>query len=216
LGDLLEDYIQTVVKHYGNDVYCWDVVNEAIADDASGFKPNIWKDNVPNYVDVAFKAAKAAAPDGVKLFYNDYNIASASSWSKKKSDAVFDMIKGMKSRGVPIDGVGLQLHVSETSDQDSWFEGVSSNIQRYKDLGIEVHFTELDIKTPDKNFTRQANFYGKLLQICLNYSNCRSFETWGYTDKYTWLGTDQYPLIYDTEFKPKPAVSSLLSAFNAT
>ena len=77
---LLQVHASTVANYYGNDVYAWDVVNEAISDFQfqSGnitLKKNVWYPSVPDYIEVALQAARISAPAGVKLFYNDYNIA---------------------------------------------------------------------------------------------------------------------------------------------
>ena len=125
---LLSNHISTVIDHYvdfdGNSnsppVYCWDVVNEAVNDNPSNssfYKTNVWYPDIPNYVDLAFmwaKNATMAKQNGnvVKLFYNDYNILYSSSWMQQKSDAVYGMIKNMKNNGIPIDGIGMQGHLS--------------------------------------------------------------------------------------------------------
>lgn len=72
LIQILEDHITTVVSHYGTKAACWDVVNEAL--DNNGLKPSApWYPAVPNYIDVAFRAARKAGGPNVKLFYNDYS-----------------------------------------------------------------------------------------------------------------------------------------------
>jgi len=213
---ILIDHITTVVKRYNDTPICWDVVNEAVADSGNDvFKPTVWYPDVPDFVDVAFQTAKAANPS-VKLFYNDYNIGSATGWSQAKSDKVYNMIKSMKQRNIPIDGVGFQLHVD--LNYDSMIAGVIQNIQRYTALGIEVHFTELDVKCPSctaQQLQTQAKIYGDLIKACLSNKACTSFESWGYTDKYTWLGTSDHPLPFDENFKTKPAFNSLLSALQS-
>jgi len=217
---ILQDYITTVVKRYNNTPICWDVVNEAVADSGNElYKPTVWYPDVPDFVDVAFQTARAANPT-VKLFYNDYNIASATGWSQQKSDKVYNMIKSMKQRGIPIDGVGLQLHVDLT--YDNMISGVIQNIQRYAALGIEVHFTELDVSCASYGQTctswgpqqeqTQAKIYADLLNACLSNKACMSFETWGFTDKYSWLGANNHPLPFDANFNKKPAFNSLLQA----
>jgi len=206
-----------VVKRYNNTPICWDVVNEAVADSGSGlYKNNVWYPDIPDYVDVAFQAAKAANPS-VKLFYNDYNIASSTGGTQQKSDKVYNMIKSMKQRGIPIDGVGFQLHVDITYNS---FPGIIQNIQRYAQLGLDVHFTELDVgcvtygnQCPSWNAqkeTTQASIYAQLLNVCNSQTACKSFETWGFTDKYSWLGANDHPLPFDSNYQKKPAFNSLL------
>jgi endo-1,4-beta-xylanase len=222
---ILEDYITTVVKRYNSTPIAWDVVNEAVADSGTDlFKNNVWYPDIPDYVDFAFRTARAANPT-VKLFYNDYNIASSTGWSATKSQKVYDMVKSMKQRGVPIDGVGFQLHVDLT--YGSMIQGVVQNLARFAGLGVEVHMTEVDVScspygqncpswTPDKEQT-QAQIYAGLIQACLGQPKCTNFETWGFTDKYSWLGVGNHPLPFDENYRPKPAFNSLLqSLMNST
>ena len=69
-----------------------------------------------------------------------------------------------------------------------------------------MHITEMDIKCVPKGSSKpctpdlldaQAKLYADILGACLEAPNCKSFETWGFTDKYTWLGTNKHPLPYD-------------------
>jgi endo-1,4-beta-xylanase len=83
------------MKYVGtNSVIAWDVVNEAIDDDANNFiKESPWK-HVDDFVCKAFKAARTAQPT-LGRFYNDYNILSASGWMKTKSDKVYKLVKDL-------------------------------------------------------------------------------------------------------------------------
>ena len=93
------------------DSYCFDVVNEAVAD--GGAPTPIFKDVDPwfpalaDYVADAFRYARAAN-SSTKLFYNDYGAEG----SGVKSDKVYNLVKGFIGGGVPIDGVGFQMHIS--------------------------------------------------------------------------------------------------------
>ena len=73
-------------------------------------KKNVWYPEIPNYIDVAFQAARDADNNAL-LFYNDYGAEGLGG----KADQVYTLVKSMVSRGVPIDGVGLQMHVNENS-----------------------------------------------------------------------------------------------------
>lgn len=64
---------------------------------------------------------------------------------KKKSDKVYNMVKRLKERNCGITGVGFQLHVDLGFD-DEQLEGVRSNMKRLNELGLTVHFTEIDVK----------------------------------------------------------------------
>lgn len=147
LARMMQEHISTVMKHYAGQVFAWDVVNEAL-DENGKYKDSIWynqpgigmagKDSA--YVEQAFRWAHEADPKAL-LFYNENGAEGAG----KKSDAVYAMVKGFKERGVPIDGVGLQLHI-ERLDYDS--EPVRANIARLTALGLQVHITELDVSLP--------------------------------------------------------------------
>ena len=133
------------------------------------------------------------------------------------------MVKSLQANGVPIDGVGMQMHIAMNYDL---YSGVRANIQRLGALGLQVHITELDISCgsyPDYSCqtwsttqkAQQASAYKELMQICLDLKKtCTSFETWGFTDRYTWLtgvyGSDQFPLPFDSSYNPKPACDALV------
>ena len=215
----LQNHVEKVVTHFGDTAYGWDVVNEAVTDNGGAkdpLKSSDWYPDVPDYIDVAFKAARAAADAAgakdLKLFYNDYNIASMSGFSATKSQRVYDLVAGMQKRGVPIDGVGLQLHVQiDYSD----FDGVQKNMERLAALGLEVHVTELDVSTKGTSWSsaldeQQAQVYVGLLKACLAVPACKSFETWGFTDASTWKGSNHYPLPFDAQYKPKAAAQAML------
>ena len=126
------------------------------------------------------------------------------------------MVKDFKQRGVPIDGVGLQLHILDL-EFDS--KSVAANIARLTALGLQVHITELDILpipvTPD--LTRQAEIYRQVATVCLSNPGCTALQTWGFTDKYSWIGwftnhTKGDALPFDRQYRPKPAYQALSEA----
>jgi len=212
LTQILQNHINVVVGRYKGQFLCWDVVNEAVNDNGNGLKSNVWYPAVPNYIDIAFRAARAA-DSNVKLFYNDYGGEGLNT----KSEYIYQLVSGMKQRGVPIDGVGLQMHVSISYYPPP--DQVSANIKRLGALGLQVHITEMDVACPDpcnaNQLQTQATIYRAMAQACLQNSNCKCFESWGYTDKYTWLGTNNHPLPFDTSLNPKPAAFSIEAAYKA-
>jgi endo-1,4-beta-xylanase len=227
MSAVLQDHIKTVVTHYKGQVFAWDVVNEALSDTQTGIgirmKNSIWY-NQPGigstgtgYVEQAFRWAHAANPKAL-LFYNDYGIEDPGS----KFNAVYAMVNDFLARGVPIHGVGMQMHISETGNPTS--AGLAQNIRRLTALGLQVHITEMDVRIPvDLNgigspvsLQRQAQAYQRVLAICLQNPGCTAFQTWGFTDKHSWIPTF-YPgfgaaLPFDVNYQPKPAFYSLLSA----
>jgi len=120
----VEDHIRTVVGHYRGRVDVWDVVNEAIDDGAGELRDTVFLRGLgPGYIAEAFRLARAADPDAL-LVYNDYG----GEGRNRKSDAVFELVKGLRENGVPIDGVGLQMHVS--ADGYPPAADIASNIAR--------------------------------------------------------------------------------------
>jgi endo-1,4-beta-xylanase len=76
----------------------------------------------------------------------------------------------------------------------------------------------MDVKCPNCNAQRlqaQAQVYADMLEACLENSNCASFETWGLYDADTWVGTENAPLLWDTNWQPKPAYYAVLSTLQA-
>ncbi|ORX83944.1 putative xylanase B, partial [Anaeromyces robustus] len=178
LKQAIIEHITTVLKHYDGKIDAWDVVNEAIDDSSNGsqwkMRPSFLYQNVPDFIDLAFKTARSVSPS-TKLFYNDYNAEGLFG----KSEAVFSFVKDLKSRNIPIDGVGLQYHVSTNSYPD--YNKINSLIGRYCALGIEVHITEMDVKV-EGNESQQTKVYTDALRACLDNSCCKAFLVWGVGD----------------------------------
>lgn len=211
---ILKDHVTTVVSHYRGQVAYWDVVNEAIADEDGSLRDTVWLRTIgPEYIDMAFQFAREADPDA-KLFYNDYNNEDMG----MKSNAVYDLVKGMIERGVPIDGVGLQMHLILESPPPT--ADVVENMERLGDLGLEVHITELDVRMQvppsDKDLWDQATVYSDMMQACLSVSKCKVFTIWGFSDRHSWIpgffSGYGSALIFDEDYNPKPAYLALLDA----
>ena len=149
------------------------------------------------------------------MFYNDYNAEPLG----VKSDAVYAMAQDFKARGVPFDGVGFQFHVDLAFDNPNTLSSVASNFQRFAALGLEIHITELDIRLGDStsaSLNAQAKLYGELAAICVQQPSCELFQTWGFTDKYSWIPQffpgQGWALLWDGNYQKKPAYSSVNKA----
>jgi endo-1,4-beta-xylanase len=131
------------------------------------------------------------------------------------------MLKQFKQRGVPIDGVGLQMHIFEFDFDAS---AVAANIARLAALGSQVHVTEFDVALPldssgkvrTEDLNRQADIYRSVVRVCMQNTNCTAIQTWGFTDKYSWIGshsrrTRGFALPFDRSYKPKPAYHAMLA-----
>ena len=222
LSHLLQEHITRVMKHYAGQVFAWDVVNEAL--DATGHvKDSLWynqpgiglSDKGTAYIEQTFRWAHEADPQAV-LFYNE----AEGEGLNRKSDAIYSMMKDFKHRGVPIDGIGLQLHISRL-DFDS--AAVAANIARLTALAVQAPITELDVSLPvdsgsiarNNDLLRQAEVYRGVVQACLQNPGCTAVQTWGFTDKYSWIGSHSHgargaALPFDRSYKPKPAYDAML------
>ena len=215
-ASILQEHINTVMGHYKGQLIEWDVVNEAISYSAPyGPQPSYWLNQLgSNYIDMAFQWAHTADPN-VKLYYND----TGGEGLGAKSDAVYNLVKGMLSRGVPINGVGLQMHLDLNSAPSQ--ADMSSNMARLAALGLEVHITEMDVRLPvDSNgnasaaaLASQAAIYQSVMSACQAALNCTAFLTWGISDAYSWIPST-YPgfgaaLLLDAKYQPKAAYNSV-------
>ncbi len=219
LMTILKNHIFTVVSHFRGSVNIWDVVNEAVADNGT-LRQNIWLQTIgPDYIDLAFQWAYEANPQA-HLFYNDYGDEGLG----VKSNAVYNLLKGMVQRGIPVYGVGLQMHVGTTSYPSP--SDVLKNMQRLAALGLKVQISEMDVEVQNdtrpmaQRLAAQATIYGDMLHDCLSVHACISFATWGFTDRYSWIpaatGHADEPLIFDTSYQPKPAYKALEQVLETT
>jgi len=190
-------FIREVVNRYNNDIAIWDVVNEALEADGT-FRRSTWYEAMgESYISRAFKQARLYSRNGT-LLYNDYDVA----WENAKSDAMYALVNSLLQQNVPIDGVGFQMHLN-TDFTD--FDSVRRNFQRFADLGLEIHITELDIGlVPGHSLQQQADSYRTVLTLCLEQPACKGFQIWGFTDRYSWR-KETTPLIFDKSYQPKPA-----------
>ena len=186
LNGILHDHIQTVASRYAGQVYAWDVVNEPFNDDGS-LRSSIWYGSPgigfagqgTKYIEQSLVWARAADPNAL-LFVNDYL-----EWSQAKVDAVYNMAADFKARGVPLDGIGFQMHVT-LGYTGTWLDFFETNLKRMTDLGLHVHISELDIRVPVDasgnasagDLTAQAQLYQEIWRICLKYPLCTLVQSW--------------------------------------
>src|SRR5205085_10228702 len=165
-----------------------------------------------DYIPMAFEFARAADP-AAKLYYNDYEAEDMG----RKSNGVYHLLKDLKAAGLPVDGVGWQMHVPNGYQIT---EANRQNAARLAALGLEMMITELDVRvrvpTTARDLATQATTYNDILVFCLSQPNCKAVLTWGFTDKYSWI-PGFYPglgdsLLFDASYRPKPAYRALQQA----
>lgn len=203
---LMDEYIETVMTRYKGKIKEYDVVNEMFNEDGS-FRDTPWYRAIgKEYIEHALIKAREADADAL-LFLNEFNNEEA---GHPKADAMYNLAKELKEKGVPLDGIGMQLHL----DASLYFnpDGIRENVRRYADLGLQVSFSEVDVRIPTSNPEewrgKQQEVYETLLRIALEEPNVTSFIMWGFTDKQSWVpstfpGTGE-ALPYDAKLNPKP------------
>jgi len=229
LAEILEKHIRTVVGHYRGKIFAWDVVNEAFDELHPGqMRSTIWSDqpgiglagNGFTYIERCFRWAHEADPQAL-LFYNDAEAEVVN----PKSDAIYAMVRDFRQRGVPIDGVGFQMHIANLHADVA---SISANIKRFTALAVQVHITEMDVALPvdsdgnarAEDLQTQANIYRQIATACVSHPGCTAIQTWGFTDKYSWIGshskkTQGAALLFDRNYRAKPATEALRSVLAA-
>jgi endo-1,4-beta-xylanase len=212
LKQILRRHVFAVVGHFRGRVRAWDAVNEVIDDNAQ-FRDTLWyRAFGPDYIEWVLRWAHQADPR-VQLVINDYNIEGVNA----KSDAYYALVKDLKARRVPIDAIGIQGHLS----LDFPFPGqVPENVQRFARLGLDVNFTEADVRmtlpVTDELLAGQASYFRQMLDACLSVRSCHTFTVWGFTDAHSWVPgffTGQGAATPFTEtYQPKPAYFALRRA----
>jgi endo-1,4-beta-xylanase len=141
----MEDHINSVAGRYAGKIDAWDVVNEALNEDGT-LRESKWLSIIgDDFIEQAFIMAAKAAPNA-KLYYNDYNL-----YKPEKRNGVVQLVKRLQSKGIRIDGVGMQAHYSLTSPELS---DIEDSIRAYSDLNVDVLITELDVSVlpfPDED-----------------------------------------------------------------
>jgi len=208
--DIMKNHITTVMTHFKGKVYEWDVVNEMLDDDQSivrtnpdayNLRSNVWYKAIgEDYIDSALVYAHRADPDA-KLYINEYG---AEMQGSAKTEAYYNLAKRLLKSGNPLDGVGLQCHLTVGELNEKKFD---ANVARYKDLNINCIVTELDMSIADfsdpYHYERQAEEYRKIVRTMLKYDHFPHLIVWGVTDDLSWRGGE--PLLFNSSSAKKPA-----------
>ncbi len=230
---MLQTHVRTVVSRYAGRIGAWDVVNEAFADDGDGSAVNGYRNSLfyqklgAGYIEKAFLAARAADPAAV-LYYNDYNIEAG----QQKFTRVLAMVDDFKTRRIPIDGIGFQMHINIEWPSVAQIENAMRQVVQ---RGLKVRLSELDIPVntfanPNKYATftaeaaqRQEAKYREVVAAYLRIvpANLRGGITvWGLYDGDSWLiplyGRADWPLLLNDALQSKPATRGFANALTGT
>lgn len=231
--NLMKTHIQTVVGHYKGRATGWDVVNEAFRDDDGTLRIEdrnadplyddgcIWARHLGrDYMARAFQYAHEADPDAL-LFYNEYG----QEWSDAKTNAIVNMVNDFKARGIPVHGLGLQMHI----DINTSNTGIATAIEKLAATGLQIHISELDISvnpandaslsyssalqnTQAEKFVYMVQQYKKLVPAAQQYG----ITTWNVGDKDSWIRSfilrRDWPLLFDDNYEKKTCYFSFRKA----
>ncbi len=220
----MRDHIHTVVGRYKDIVYAWDVVNEAMTDDKNAEDPYrqspMYQIAGDEFIAKAFQYAREADPNAL-LFYNDYNETDP-----VKSRRIFEMVKKMKANGVPIDGIGMQGHYNIYGPKE---DEIDAAITLYKQVVSHIHVTELDVRANEEmggqlRFSQEgmevsdslkqhlADQYARIFRALRKHKDVIDNVTfWNLSDRDSWLGARNYPLLFDSDYQPKQAYQTVMN-----
>jgi endo-1,4-beta-xylanase len=214
----IKEHIDGVVGAGKGRFYCWDVVNECIDDATGTIRHNQYYDicGSDEYIVKAFQYAREADPSAL-LFLNDYNIEM----SGQKQTGFYNELKKLLAEGAPIDGVGMQCHISLYSPS---VQEIKDAVEKFAALGLKVQITELDmslyrdgnspqITLTDKILAEQAERYRSLFTMFEYEHKAGNLDLvmfWGLSDDISWLndfprkGRENWPLMFGKDRMPKP------------
>lgn len=230
---MLVQHIDTLCKRYPQMI-SWDVVNETVDPADGSIRHTVFSDAMGQHqvLDTAFHTARAAAPQA-RLVYNDYM-----SWevgNEKHRYGVLKLLEGFKTRGTPVDALGVQGHIgAENADSFTGFGRPQEKewrafLDEATGMGYDLLITEFDVHDkglPADFGPRDAAVaaYGKAyLDLMLSYRQTKEVLAWGMVDKYSWLQNQwlredkkpKRPTLYDDNYQPKPLREAIAAALRA-
>lgn len=226
VDNFMQEYITAYVSRYKGKVAAWDVVNEAFESAGGDYRETFWYNKLgKSYIEKAFVYAHKADPDAV-LFYNDFNIER----DTVKLNAVLNMVDEFKEKGVPISGIGFQMHIR----MDIPDEIIAYSLKKAADTGLQIHLSEVDIIFNTHNDERlggvenyssltedmklaQAEKYKNLIKMyktIVPKEQQFGITFWDFTDRDSWIkgffNMKDWPCVYDDNLQPKPAYFGVL------
>ncbi len=227
----LTEYITTVMTHYRGRIESWDVVNEPVvfwSRRSDGLYPGIWTSLLgPQYLDIAFHAAKAADPGALRVL-NCYYVEQNQPDFERTRQLTILLLDQLLKRGVPVQAIGIESHL----DASAPFGGVAflEFIKRVRGMGLQVLITELDANDTsvhgddaERDRVVAQCYYDYLTQV-VPAGNCDRIIFWTPCDRWDWLnsmqaasfhrsdGKPHRPGLLDYSFHPTPALKAVESA----
>jgi endo-1,4-beta-xylanase len=225
---ILTEHINTVVQRYAGSIYSWDVVNEAIVPNRTkqGLRQTPWLMLLgEDYIEMAFRTAAAADPQAL-LVYNDNNLEYDNAKTETKRARVLKLLERLKSKGVPIHGLGIQSHLGASSRGFN-AKRLRNFLKDVASLDLQILITEMDVAEKklievESRDAIIAGVYYDYLSVVLDEPAVNTVITWGLSDRYTWLanfaprqdGAPVRPLPLDAQLQRKLAWNAIASAFD--
>ena len=218
LRTVVEEHLGEVMRRYSDSVRRWDVVNEPLDTFGTGPSDSVFWTLGPAWIGDAFRLARSIDPTA-ELWINEYG----TDWVPGKHEALVALVGGLLSTGVPIDGVGIQMHRLPGAPLDQ--AAFEQQLRDFTALGLEVAVTELDVPvdpTDPGALAWQAGEFRKVVAACLAVRGCTEVTVWGLTDADTWLDglglfpTPTRPLLFDGAYQAKPAYVAVRDEMAAT
>lgn len=230
LGEFMREYIKTYVGRYKGKISGWDVVNEGLETHGGELRATMWYNALgEEYIEKAFTYAHEADPEAI-LFYNDFNIER----DTVKLNATLHLIEKLRSKGVPISGLGFQMHIRMDIPDDI----IAYSLKKGAETGLQIHLSEVDIifNTHDDNRNggvenyhqltekmkkEQGEKYKKLVNIyktVVPKDQQFGITFWDFTDRDSWIrgffNMNDWPCLYDDNLQPKPAYYGVMEGLS--
>jgi endo-1,4-beta-xylanase len=218
-------HVTGTAGHFRGKLAQWDVVNEAVDADGELRRDSPFTALGQGYLADAFHAAHAADPTAL-LFYNDYDIEDLES---PKSQGAYRLVKSLKDAGVPIHGMGFQMHLDPRHWPSS--EVMQRTLEKFAGLGLYIELTEIDIPvgeipgTLEQKLMAQKELMRGVVRACLAVKLCTGMTIWGLSDRQSWLSSAEWaplrgngphlPLPYDVDYRIKPMFDGIVEALAA-
>ena len=219
LLDIMHKDISLTVGRYKGRVAAWTVVNEAFSRAHHIYGLNDWwgehLGGGTGWIDDAFRWAHQADPNA-KLVLNDFSDETEG----QISDEMYAYLKSAKSRGIPISGIGLQMHINAAHPPGK--SALIKNMQRFGALGFPVYITEFDINSNSVNGSDtykaqlEARITADVVSACVESKSCASFNVFGMTDKesfFKWITrTKSRSYLFTSRYQPRPSFYAFRNA----
>ena len=193
------------------NLYSYDVANELFINNGGSMRPasgednsawaRVYGNNNDEFVINAFTYARQYAPEGCKLYINDYN-----EYISDKTNDIYNLAMKLKEKGL-IDGIGMQSHLATGYPSASVYK---TGLEKFLSTGLEVQITELDI-TCGGDLTAQAALYKEIVKLAMAHADqIPTLTVWGTMDHLSWR-KEGSPLLFTNNYTTKPAYESIVA-----